>query len=294
MADDTAQAASDVGPIVTETPALLAGETEDRGARRAIRERRWRPFFIVVLAMLLLSILFAPAPTLEQKLLLTLSGVCSQQHNLTIGGVQLPLCARDSGMYLSLLATLAVIVAAGRARAAALPPRPILATLIALVLMMAVDGVNSTINEIGLVPWYTPRNDLRALTGMGAGIGLAMVLTLLVNMSLRRNPAEALPVLGRWRELGSIALIDLMLLAALLLDVAVLAWPLALLVFAGVTGTLFITALVALAVMLRYDGAISHPFQLARPATLALLLTGGFLAGMALLRAWLVGSGPTL
>lgn len=157
---------------------------------------------------------------------------------------------------------------------------------------MAIDGVNSTVNEISLVPWYAPPNDLRALTGMGAGIGLAMVLTLLVNMSLHRHPAETLPVLGRWRELGVIAFIDLLLLAALLLDVALLAWTLALLVFAGVTGTLFDTALVALAVMMRYDGAISHPFQLARRATLALLLTGGFLAGMALLRAWLVGSAP--
>jgi len=278
--------------VIAAARAAIMERAGMAAAERRARERRWQPLFFVVLAILLLGVLFAPAATLERKLILALSGVCAQEHNLIVGGVQLPLCARDSGMYLSLLATLAVVIMRGRGRAGALPPWPILTVLAGLVAIMGVDGVNSLLNEIGLVPWYTPRNDLRALTGMGAGVGLAVVLVLLLNRSLRRDVDDSLPVLGQWRELGLIALIDGALLASALLDVAPLAWPLALLVFAGVTGTLFVTALVAIAVILRYDGTITHPAQLARPATLALAFMGVFLVVMALLRAVLVNGGP--
>jgi hypothetical protein len=39
---------------------------------------------------------------------------------------------------------------------------------------------------------------------------------------------------------------------------------------------------------MNYDGTITRVTQLARPATFALLVTGAFLAGMALLRATLM------
>lgn len=246
-------------------------------------------FFFLTLIALITAIVFVPAPTPERRLILILSGVCAQQHNLFVGGIQLPLCARDTGMYLSVLATLGVIRLRGRTRAGALPPWHILATLIGLVALMAVDGINSTINEIGMTPWYEPRNDLRTATGMGAGVGLAVALTLLFNRSLRYDVASNLPVLGQWRELGMIALINTVILTTILLDVGLLAWPLALLDLVGVAGTLFVTAVTAIAAVMNYDGTITRVTQLARPATFALLTTGAFLAGMALLRATMMG-----
>lgn len=275
--------------VIATAQALNAARSDATHAQRAIEERRWRSFFLMTLIALVSAILAAPAPTLEKKLILVLSGVCSQQHNLIVGGIQLPLCARDTGMYLSLLTTLSVLMFRGRGKAAGLPPRHILAIIIGLVCIMAVDGINSTINEIGMTPWYEPRNDLRAATGMGAGVGLAVLLMLLFNRSLGRDVDETLPVLGQWRELGMIMLINAVLLAAILLDIGFLAWPLALLDLAGVSGTLFVTALTAIAVLMNYDGTITRLTHLARPATFALILTGAFLAGMAWLRATLIG-----
>ncbi|MGQ9548496.1 MAG: DUF2085 domain-containing protein [Roseiflexus sp.] len=275
--------------IIAEVHATLAARSRATRMQSAAEDRRWRMFFFLTLIVLITAIFFVPAPTLERKLILILSGVCAQQHNLFVGGIQLPLCARDTGMYLSVLATLGIIRLRGRTRAGALPPWHILATLIGLITIMAVDGINSTINEIGMTPWYEPRNDLRAATGMGAGVGLAVALTLLFNRSLRHDVVMNLPVLGQWRELGMIALINAVILTSILLDVGVLGWPLALLDLVGVAGTLFVTAVTAIAVVMNYDGMITRMTQLARPATFALLATGMFLAGMALLRATLMG-----
>ncbi|ABU57818.1 DUF2085 domain-containing protein [Roseiflexus castenholzii] len=275
--------------IIAQAYALRAARAEAALAQRTAQERRWRIIFFFTLLALIAAVFFVPAPTLEKKLILVLSGVCAQQHNLVVGGIQLPLCARDTGMYLSLLTTLSVLTLYGRGKAGGLPPWPMLAILVGLVLTMAVDGINSTINEIGMTPWYEPRNDLRAATGMGAGVGLAVTLMLLFNRSLRRDVDETLPVVGQWRELGTIILIDAVLLAAILLDVGFLAWPLALLDVIGVSGTLFVTALTATAVVMNYDGTITRLAHLARPATFALILTGAFLAGMAWLRTALIG-----
>lgn len=275
--------------IIAKAYALRAARAEAALAQCTAQERRWRIIFFFTLLALIVAVFFVPAPTLEKKLILVLSGVCAQQHNLVVGGIQLPLCARDTGMYLSLLTTLSVLTLYGRGKAGGLPPWPMLAILVGLVLIMAVDGINSTINEIGMTPWYEPRNDLRAATGMGAGVGLAVTLMLLFNRSLRRDVDETLPVVGQWRELGTIILIDAVLLAAILLDVGFLAWPLALLDLVGVSGTLFVTALTAIAVLMNDDGTITRLTQLARPATYALILTGAFLAGMAWLRAALIG-----
>lgn len=275
--------------VMTEVHARLAARSAAMRMQREEKDHRWRMFFVLTLIALIAAIVFVPAPTPERRLILVLSGVCAQQHNLFVGGIQLPLCARDTGMYLSVLATLGVIRLRGRTRAGALPPWHILATLIGLVALMAVDGINSTINEIGMTPWYEPRNDLRTATGMGAGVGLAVALTLLFNRSLRYDVASNLPVLGQWRELGMIALINTAILTAMLLDVRWLAWPLALLDLIGVAGTLFVTAVTAIAAVMNYDGTITRVTQLARPATFALLTTGAFLAGMALLRATMIG-----
>jgi len=275
--------------VIARAHAILAARSEAALAQRAAQDRRWKFVFLLTLIALIAAILLGPAPTLERTLILALSGVCAQQHNWFVGGIQLPLCARDTGMYLSLLTTAGVILLRGRGRAGALPPWHILATLIGLVVIMAVDGVNSTINTIGMTPWYEPRNDLRTATGMGAGVGLAVLVMLLFNRLLRQNVDMTLPALGQWRELGMITLINAAILTALLFDAGFLAWPLALLDLIGVAGTLFMTALTAIAVVMNYDGTVTRVTQLARPATFALILTGAFLAGMAWVRATLIG-----
>lgn len=243
----------------------------------------WPRLFLAILGGFVLLVLLLPGLSLEQKLYMLLHGVCGQQHNLVLGGVQLPLCARDSGMHLGALATLAVIYCAGRGRAGRIPPWPILFILLGLLALMAVDGINSTLAEMGRPAFYAPRDVLRIATGMGTGIGLAVMVTLLVNLMFRRNVEDQTPVLA-WRELALVGLLNGLMLLAMAGEVGVFGWPAALLVTLGIGAMLLTCFLVIIGAVLGYEGRASRPADLARPATYALLLTLIVLLGLALLR----------
>lgn len=253
-------------------------------ACRDVHERPWWAFFVGIAGALVLVALIAPGFSLEQKLYLLLHGVCAQEHNIILGELQLPLCTRDSGLYISAVITITVLWWRGRSQAGGFPSRPLAATLVLLVVVMAVDGLNSTLAQMHRPSLYVPRNDLRLITGMGMGVTIGALLLLMLNRAFRRDVREDLPVLGQWRELGLIVAIDGLVVAAILGQVGVAAWPLALLAFIGVTGTLFVAFLVVLGTLLRYDGAVTGLRQLARPATFALLLSVAFLVALARLR----------
>jgi uncharacterized membrane protein len=254
-----------------------------QSARRARSPGHWPRLFLAILAGTGLLILLLPGMRLEWKLSFLLHGICGQQHNLVLGGVQLPLCARDSGMYLSVLATLGVIRWRGRGRAGRIPPWPILFILLGLVLLMAVDGINSTLAEMGRAALYLPRDDLRVATGMGMGIGLAVMLSLIVNLTFRRDIEDHTPILG-WPELGMIFALNGLLFAALIGGFGLASWPTALLVTLTAMGTLTTCFMVIIGALLGYEGSVTELRQLARPATYALLLALSVLLGLALLR----------
>ncbi|NTW96984.1 MAG: DUF2085 domain-containing protein [Oscillochloris sp.] len=250
-------------------------------------ERRWSAALIGLVAGLLLGATLMPGVSLERTLYIALHGICAQTHNLISGGVQLPLCARDSGMYLSYLATLGVVAARGRWRAGRLPPLPISLSILAMFLLMAADGVNSTLAEMGLAHAYAPRNDLRLLTGMGAGIGLALVVLLVLNTALRRNVDDSLRSLGQWRELGMVLAADALIVAALAADTPLLAAPLALLVAVGVVVNLAAVISLIPSLFLGLSGRVSRMSQLAHPAIIGLTLALTFLIALARYRIWL-------
>jgi uncharacterized membrane protein len=134
--------------------------------------------------------------------------------------VQLPVCARDTGIYVGFVLSLLVTAALDRGRRRSeLPPGPVLALGGALVLAMAWDGITS---YAGL---RATTNDLRLATGLMCGWALPIVVVPLVNSQVwsRSDPGR---VLGDWREV-------LAWLAALPLAFALVRWgmPLAGLVY---------------------------------------------------------------
>jgi uncharacterized membrane protein len=267
---------------------------QHRAAERQERlhgERPWRFFFLGTLGTLLLGLLLAPGLPLNQKLLIVMQGVCSQDHNLFLAGLQLPICARCTGIYMTVVTTLGMLLLLGRGRAGGLPPWHISAVLVGLVIIMGIDGVNSLFNEVGASVAYEPRNDVRSLTGMGMGMGMAVLLLLIFNLSLRADADDAQPILKNWWEVGGIALLNLLILAAVFGSIDLLFWPVAALSVLGMAGALYVVNLVVVAVVLGYANMVTRPSQLARPATLALLPTLLLLGGFAWLRAWLAGQG---
>ncbi|NNJ10864.1 DUF2085 domain-containing protein [Chloroflexales bacterium ZM16-3] len=274
-------------------------ERQEREAREYDRQveihlRRdipWRWIFAGVGALMLLALIFSPGVPLQWKMYAIVHGVCAQQHNIFLGGLQFPLCARNSGIYMSFLLTLGYLYAIGRGRAGRVPPWPISVVLILFVVAMGVDGFNSLFVDIGQPHLYQPDNFLRTLTGMGMGISIAVMLHIVLNMTLRKNVEDSVPVLRSWWELLGIMAIDLLSLAAIYANMSFMFWPLAFTAFFGITGVLYMVSLLLTSLVMGYEGKITSIRQLARPATVAIIPTLIILGAMSYLRFWLESLG---
>ncbi len=119
-------------------------DIESRKARgiagRAARELPWRYAFIGLAGALLLGLLAWPGMPLEWKMYAVVHGVCAQAHNVDMAGLQLPLCARNTGIYSGFLVTVLFLLALGRSRAAKLPPVAVTVLLVVFVVLMAIDA----------------------------------------------------------------------------------------------------------------------------------------------------------
>ena len=268
------------------------GERQAVGARVEVRsERPWRWFFVALAAVLLAALFFWPGAPLEWKMYAVVHGVCAQQHNIFLGNLQFPLCARNSGIYLSFMLTMLFIYAIGRGRAGGLPPWSIVATLLLFVALMAVDGFNSLFVDLGRPHLYTPDNFLRTLTGMGMGMFIAVLLHIILVKTLRRDVDDGQAVLRNWWELMGIIAVNLLALGAIYGNLSVMFWPLAFLAFFGITGVLYLVALLLTSLVMGYEGSVTHLRQLARPAVVAVIPTLLILGSMSWLRFWLEGLG---
>jgi uncharacterized membrane protein len=276
---------------------IAARRAEDEAWREADfaavsrRERPWRLIFAGIFGLLLVTLLFWPGQPLEWKMYAVVHGVCAQQHNIFLGGLQFPLCARNSGIYLSFLLTTIYIYAIGRGRASGLPPWPIVATLVGFIAIMAVDGFNSLAVDIGRQPLYRPDNFVRTLTGMGMGIAIGVLLHLVLVKTLRHDADDDTRILKGWGELIGIIAVNLLVLAAIYGNLSFMFWPLAFLAFFGITGVLYMVSLLLTSLVMGYEGRVTRITQLARPATLALVPTLIILGVMSWLRFWLEGQG---
>jgi uncharacterized membrane protein len=273
---------------------------EEQGAARAdaaerpSRERGWRLAFAALLGALLLGLLAWPGLPLNWKMYAAVHGVCAQIHNVEVGGAQLPLCARNTGIYASFLTTVIYLALLGRGRAGNIPPIPITITLVLLVAIMAVDGFNSMLRDMFLPHLYVPRNELRTLTGIGMGTALGVMLLLIMNLALRRDVDRSQRVLGSWLELGGALLVNLAAWGAIYGNVGVLYWPVAVTAWLGIVGILFCVNLLVAAVALGYEGAVVRVADLARPGTIALMLTTVELALLAWARFGLEAQGVVM
>lgn len=258
---------------------------------RSTREHPWRYTFLAVMGVLLLALLFTPGMPLEWKMYAVVHGICAQQHNIFFGDLQFPICARNSGIYMSFLVTIVYLWLVGRNRAGRIPPWPITITLVAFVGIMGIDGFNSLFVDIGLPHLYVPQNELRTLTGMGMGVAISVLLLLMFNVTLRRDVDDQQPVMKNWGELGGILGINFLILVATYGNLGFMYWPLAFVSFTGIIGVLYVVCLLVVSLAMGYEGSVTRIVQLARPATIALIPTLVMLAVLSVLRFWLEAQG---
>src|SRR5438270_9255150 len=123
----------------------------------------------------LAALVFLPGASLLDRLRWLDSGICAQlaTHSFYPGGERLPLCARNTGIYLGFMVTLLTLYATGRGRVQQLPPWPIIILLVCGGFAMVVDGFNSLSLDLGLPHLYQPHNLLRLATGLATGLAVA-------------------------------------------------------------------------------------------------------------------------
>ena len=229
--------------------------------------------------------------SLQQKLFAVPYGIDPQRpsHTYVLGGQQMPLEARKTGMFGGFLLVYLALLAAGRTRAAAFPPRRILAVLLGFVAVMAIDGLNATFFDLGWPHLYAPDLRLRLATGLLMGLTMAALLLPAINGSLWRDISDV-PSLSGIKDVA--ALLFLCGAFFLLVDArpAILYYAISILAVAGLICELAVINLVFLLIVARRVGTAGTATDVLLLMAPALGLAACELALMSIVRYATIGS----
>lgn len=146
---------------------------------------------------------------------------------------QAPLCARCTGIYLGMALGLFFLVIRRRTRASRLPPAPIAVTLSLFIVVMGIDGVNSTISIIpGAPQLYHTTNLHRIITGTLCGLAISLLFPPFISIGVWREPSGERTLKNGW-ELLVLLLIAAPIVALVALTPDWLLYPITILSVAG-------------------------------------------------------------
>lgn len=136
--------------------------------------------------------------------------ICHQlpSRTLFIDGRPLPVCARDTGIYLGIFISTMIILLLGRYRADRLPAIPVAMVMCALMIPMIVDGAGSYLGV------YETNNTLRLFTGAFFGISVPIFLIPAANFKLTNRNENV--VLKSFTELAGVTAAVLLLCVLIL------------------------------------------------------------------------------
>jgi uncharacterized membrane protein len=243
--------------------------------------------FWVLLGGSLLGLIAAPWPA-AQKFYAVVHGLCAQRpsHSFALGGTYLPFDARMAGIYAGTLTTVIFLAARGRWRAIRLPAWPQLAALAGFVVLMGLDGINSTLQDFGYPYAYEPDNRLRLASGLLMGIMLGTMLCYLVGATLWAYVIDA-PIIGGWRELAFLIACQA---GAYLLIASGWGWlylPIAFALVCGAVTAVLTLCLTSLILIRRRENRAHRPADVAGSAATSLLLAYAIMALIAVGRWYL-------
>ncbi|MBE2223920.1 MAG: DUF2085 domain-containing protein [Anaerolineae bacterium] len=194
------------------------------------------------------------------------------ERSFTIAGRQFPLCARCTGMYLGVFLVFLLLWLGGRLRRGGMPSTPIMLILMAFVVIMGIDGINSYLHFFPNAPHlYEPRNWLRLLTGMGTGLMMGIIIVPALMQILWRDISYK-PVLATFREFAGIIVVALLLVLLLLSNQATINYVLALASTAGLLLIVMSLNVVFLLIVLRREGRAEKWQQIILPLTIGFIL----------------------
>ena len=279
------------------TEQIIARARQEMAARQQVElGRHWGDRWQVLLPGLVLAVLLAflaaPLPV-PRKLLLAMGGVCGLRlaHSYFAGDIQLPLESRMVGIYGGFTLMLIVLLLLRRFGARRLGSRLTIALLASFFASMVVDGINSTLTELGVPHRYQSTNVTRLVTGLLSGIALAPFLIWLLGVVATPPEQDRSRVmLGSPWELLLPLSVSAGFAALVVREQALLYYPIAL---ASVGGVVLSSAMAALLIVLHISGMsgrVARVRQLVAPGALALLLAVAVLAVAATVRWSLTGA----
>ncbi len=229
-----------------------------------------------------------------------LHGLCAQQptHSFYYGDQRLPFDARMTGIYGGVAITALYLLARGRWRYGNVPSIAVTALLASFILVMGVDGINSTLLDMGLWYAYEPRNELRLATGLLTGTALAVYIWMMIaqvafnsRARVRRSPISGLP------DLGLLLAIEVAVAGLILTGWSLLRLPLTFVLLVAAVAVVTGLTLAFVLLLGRREGRAVTTHDLAGPATIALviaLLVMGGLGGGRFLLEWWLGIEPVM
>lgn len=251
---------------------------------------RWPPDWLlaglgVAYIGALAALVFLPGGTLLDRLRVLDGGICAQlpSHSFFPGGQQLPLCARNTGIYLGFASTLLVLVVAGRTRVMRLPAVGVAVVLVLAVAMLGVDGFNSFFRDLQLPHLYQPHNLLRLGTGLATGTAMASFLLPVANSLIWRREDDR-PAFASFGQLAVMVPVLLIAFLAVASQASWLLYPLALLSTAGLVAALTLINMVFVLGISGRTGRIEGARALLPALTVALILAVVELLALSLLK----------
>ncbi|MBX7212813.1 MAG: DUF2085 domain-containing protein [Thermoflexales bacterium] len=210
-------------------------------------------------------------------------------RSFILDGNQLPLCARDTGMFLAALVTIGFYVAFDSRRVSLFPRFPQAFVLLALAAAWAFDGFNSYYllarNEM---LFYMPNNLLRLITGAGMGVALGAFVVPLVNSSLwKMELLDEVASVANWRDVFVLLGLAALVTVVVGLQPDFLYGPLALLSGLGAFGLLAVVSGLLVLQFRKQNNRFSDPRALWGPAAVGLFIAFNEVMAIVLLRQWL-------
>jgi uncharacterized membrane protein len=219
------------------------------------------------------------------------------ERSFHIGSIQLPLCARCSGMYLGAMTGLVFQSIIGWKRLK-IPHWSILALLVVFVGAFGIDGANSYLYLLkqvspGILPnipiLYMPNNTLRLLTGSGMGLGMAVMLFPAFNQTVWAD-GEDKPAIPGWKALGLMLGIQVIFDLLVLTENPIVLYPLAIISALGVWFLLTMVYSMVWVMIMGQDNQFAKLRQLWLPLLAGLTIAMIQTAAIDALRFWFTGT----
>lgn len=248
----------------------------------------------VIAFLLVLAFLIVPPHSVIEKARLVGFAVCHQMpsRSIFLDGVQLPMCARNTGIFVGAFAGLILLLAMGKLKRVGLPPSIISFFLVVFIGVMALDGINSYLPSLFRVPSvYEPQNSLRLITGTLAGMAIAAFLLPAINYVAWSETRDS-PVLENFREFALYVIVAVLIIGTILLQPDFLLIPVSLASGLGTVMLMTGVNLIVVLIALGWESKAENWRDLVLPVLLAILLSLAAIVVIGQLRLLLLGPFP--